>query len=206
MGGTSCSSTNRPVASVSWSTWATEIDSTRGGRAKATCAAELRFAQHRADLRQPRAAAAQVDAPGQHARLRELLEHQLHPRCPNGYVLANDPLNFVALLDGDSLGEVDLDLLGAREGQLQAIGERLGEGPPAEREHARALDATRPHESNVGGAATDVDEQPAGLLDLLVVHAARDGVGLGDDGHEVEVEHARHGLQRAQVDERRDTH
>ena len=43
----------------------------------------------------------------------------------------------------------------------------------------------------------------AGLLDLLVVHAPRDGVRLGDDGHELEVEHAGHGLQRAQVNQRR---
>ena len=103
-----------------------------------------------------------------------------------------------------ALGEVDLDLLGPRERQLEPIGERLGESPAAEREHARALDAALAHERDVGRAAADVDEQRAGLLDLLVVHAARHGVRLGDDRDQLQVEHARHGLQRAKVDQRRE--
>ena len=42
-----------------------------------------------------------------------------------------------------------------------------------------------------------------GLLDLFVVHASRDGVRLGDDRDQLQVEHARDGLQRAQMDQRR---
>jgi len=46
-------------------------------------------------------------------------------------------------------------------------------------------------------------EQRAGLLDLLIVHAPRYGVRLGDNRDQLEIEHARHGLECPEMDQRR---
>ena len=110
----------------------------------------------------------------------------------------------VGVLDLDAAREVDLELLRARERQLQPIGQGLGEGATAEREHARPLDAALADQRHVRRAATDVDEQRARLLDLLATDAARDGIRLGDDREQLEVELAGDALQRAEVDQRRE--
>ena len=68
---------------------------------------------------------------------------------------------------------------------------RLRERPAAEREHARPLDAALAHERDVGRPAADVDEQRARLADLLRPEDPRDGVRLGHDLEQLEVELAR---------------
>ena len=50
--------------------------------------------------------------------------------------------------------------------------------------------------------AADVDEQRAGLADLLRAEDARHGVRLGDDLQQLEVQLAGHGLERAEVHQR----
>ena len=111
---------------------------------------------------------------------------------------------FVAVVDRQAAGVVDLDGLGPRERQVQAVGEALGERPAAEREHPRALDAALADERDVGRPAADVDEQRAGLADLVAAEDAGDRVRLGDDLEQLEVELARDALERAEVDERRE--
>src|SRR4029079_16306685 len=80
----------------------------------------------------------------------------------------------------------------------------LGEPPPAQREHAGALDAALPDEGDVRRAAAHVDEQRPGLADLLVAEHAGDRVRRGDDLEELEVELAGDALQGAEVDQRRE--
>ena len=92
---------------------------------------------------------------------------------------------------------VDLALLRPRERQVKAVGEALRERPTAEREHPGALDAALADERDVRRAAADVDEQRARLADLLVAEDARDGVRLGDDLDELEVELVGDRLERA---------
>ena len=94
----------------------------------------------------------------------------------------------VGLVDGHPAGIVDLERLGARERQVEPVGEALGERPAAEGEHPRALDAALADERDVGRAAADVDEQRARLADLVAAEDARDGVRLGDDLEQLEVE------------------
>ena len=105
---------------------------------------------------------------------------------------------------GRPAGVVDLERLGPRERQVQPVGEALRERPAAEREHPRALDAALADERDVGRAAADVDEQRAGLADLVAAEDAGDGVRLGDDLEQLEVELAGDALQRAEVDQRRE--
>ena len=64
------------------------------------------------------------------------------------------------------------------------------------------LDAALADECDVRRAATDIDEQRARLADLLVAEDARDGVGLGDDLDELEVELVGDRLERPEVDQR----
>ena len=75
---------------------------------------------------------------------------------------------------------------------------------PPEREHARALDAAlRTSATSVVPPPTSMNSAP-GLADLVAVQAPRHCVRLGDDGHQLQVEHAGDGLQRPQVDQRRE--
>ena len=99
---------------------------------------------------------------------------------------------------------VDLERLGARKGQVEPIGERLRERPAAQGEHPGALDPALADEGDVGRAAADVDEDRAGLADLVGAEDARHRVRLGDDLDELQVELAGDALQRAEVDERRE--
>ncbi len=59
-------------------------------------------------------------------------------------------------------------------------------------------------EGDVGRPAADVDEERAGLPDLLGAEDPGDRVRLGDDLEQLEVELAGHALERAEVDERRE--
>ena len=104
--------------------------------------------------------------------------------------------------DRQAAGVVHLERLGPREGQVEPVGDRLGEGATAEGEHARALDAALADERDVRRAAADVDEQGPRLAQLLAAEHAGDGVRLGDDLEQLEVELAGHALERAEVDER----
>ena len=101
-------------------------------------------------------------------------------------------------------GVVDLERLGPRERQVEPIGEALRERPTAEREHPRPLDAALADERDVRRAAADVDEQRPGLADLVAAQDAGDGVRLGDDLEQLEVQLRRDALERAEVDERRE--
>ena len=104
----------------------------------------------------------------------------------------------------ETAGVVHLERLGARERQVEPVGEALGERPATEREHPRALDAALADERDVGRAAADVDEQRTGLADLVAAEDARDRVRLGDDLEQFEVELRRDALERPEVDERRE--
>ena len=108
------------------------------------------------------------------------------------------------MVDRQPAGVVDLERLGARERQVEAVGEALGERPATEREHPRALDAALADERDVGRPAADVDEQRAGLADLVAAEDARDCIRLGDDLEQLEVELRRDALQRPEVDQRRE--
>ena len=59
-----------------------------------------------------------------------------------------------------------LQRLGACEREAEALGQALGEGPSAERQHLRAGDPAMPHQRNVGGATADVDEHRPGIAQL----------------------------------------
>src|SRR4051794_23290150 len=132
------------------------------------------------------AASAELDAAGQHALLAELLEDQLDARRPDGNILGDDRAYRRGVLDLDAARVVDLELLGAGEGQLEAISQRLGERTAAEREHARGLDAALADQRNIRGPASDVDEERALLLDTLAAEAAGDRIGLGDDREQLQ--------------------
>ena len=75
---------------------------------------------------------------------------------------------------------------------------------PAEREHPRALDAALADQRDVRRPAADVDEQRAGLADLVAAEDARDGIRLGDDLEQLEVELAGDALEGPEVDQRRE--
>ena len=112
--------------------------------------------------------------------------------------------DLVASVDRQAAGVVDLERLGPRERQVEPVGEDLGERPAAEREHPRALDPALADERDVRRAAADVDEQRAGLADLVGAEDAGHGVRLGDDLEQLEVELRGDALERAEVDERRE--
>src|SRR5206468_1523024 len=109
--------------------------------------------------------------------------------------------DLLAVLVTEPARDVDLQHFRAREGEIEALGDRLREGPPAEGEHPGRLDAAAAHERDVGRAAPDVDEEAAGLNDPIAAQAARDGVRLGDDGQELQVELRCDALERADVDQ-----
>ena len=106
------------------------------------------------------------------------------------------------MLDRDPAGVVDLERLGPRERQVEAIGEALGERPAPEREHPGPLDAALADERDVRGPAADVDEERACLADLVAAEDPRDRVRLGDDLEQLEVQLRCHALERTEVDER----
>ena len=177
---------------------------TSGGRANGRPLPERLGRERRADLGQPRAAAAQVDPARQQVAARQLLHDQLDAGGPDADVVADDRGDVVAVVDRQAAGVVDLERLGARERQVEPVGEALGERAAAEREHPRALDAALADERDVRRPAADVDEQGAGLADLVAAEDAGDRVRLGDDLEQLEVELARDALERAEVDERRE--
>src|SRR5215212_7659982 len=167
-------------------------------------AGEVGLTQSALKLRQARATATQVDPSRKLTRFREFLEHQLYPGSPNGDIFADDEVDFAALLDRSALRKVDLDFLRPPEREIEPIGQRLCEGATAKRKHACRVDAALAHQRYVGRPATDVDEQRARLADLLLVETARHGIRLGDYSEQLQVELARHALQRAEVDQRRE--
>ena len=107
-------------------------------------------------------------------------------------------------VDREAARVVHLERLGARERQVQAVRDGLGERTAAEREHARPLDAALADEGHVGGPAADVDEQGAGLADVLGAQDAGHGVRLRDDLEQLQVELAGDGLERPEMDQRRE--
>ena len=112
--------------------------------------------------------------------------------------------DLVASIDLEAAGIVDLERLGPRERQVEPVGDRLGERPSTEREHPGPLDPALADERDVGGAAADVDEDRAGLADLLGAEHAGHRIRLGDDLEELEIELAGDALEGAEVDERRE--
>ena len=99
---------------------------------------------------------------------------------------------------------VDLERLGPRERQVEAVGEALGERPATEREHARPLDAALADEGHVRRPATDVDEQRPGLADVVAAEDPRHRVRLGDDLEQLQVQLRGHALEGTEVDQRRE--
>ena len=72
---------------------------------------------------------------------------------------------------------VDLDRFGPGKGQVQPIGQALGEGTPSEREHPGPLDPTLADEGDVRCPSTHIDEQRAGVpLDALISGHMKDVV------------------------------
>jgi hypothetical protein len=164
------------------------MTTTSGGRAN-----ESRF--------QNRTAAADVDPTRQEIAAAQLLHHQLDARAPDLDVVRDDLRDLVLAFHIEAPGVVDLQRLGARERQVEPVGEALREGPAAEREHARALDPTLADERDVRRAATDIDEQGTCLADLIRTQDASNGVRLGDHLEQLQVELARDALQGSQMDE-----
>ena len=141
-----------------------------------------------ADLRESRAAAADVDPTRQQIAAAELLHDELDSRCPDLDVVGDDLGDLVPSLDADAPGVVDLQRFGPREREIEPIGEGLRERAPAEREHPRALDAAGSDQGDVGRPAAHVDEQGAGLADRLGAEDAGDGVRLGHDFEQLEIQ------------------
>src|SRR5207237_10251803 len=77
--------------------------------------------------------------------------------------------------------------------------EPAGERTPTEVEHARALDSAVADERHVGGAATDVDEDPALGPDLRIGARPSECVRLGDRGGKLQVELPDHRLDGIDV-------
>ena len=96
----------------------------------------------------------------------------------------------------------DLETLRLVKVHREIGGESLGERPSSEGEHPGCFDAAAPNHGDVGGPAADVNEDGAQLVRLGGRAAARQGVGLGDRGHELEVQLLRDRLQRPDVRER----
>ena len=76
-----------------------------------------------ADLRQPRAAAAEVDPARQQVAAAQLLHDELDAGRPDLDVVGDDLGDLVASLDVEAAGVVDLRRLGPRERQVEPIGE-----------------------------------------------------------------------------------
>ena len=113
--------------------------------------------------------------------------------------------DLVVSLDGDAARVVDLERLGSRERQVEPVGEGLRERPAAEGEHARPLDAALPDERDVGRAAADVDEQRAGLPDLVATRGTRaTAYGSATISSSSRSSWLATRLQRAEVHERRE--
>ena len=108
------------------------------------------------------------------------------------------------MLDLQPAGVVDLERFRARERQIQSVGEALGEGASAEREHPRPLDPALADQRDVGRPAADIDEQRARLADVVAAEDARHGIRFGHDLEQLEVELRRDALERPEVDERRE--
>ena len=177
---------------------------TSGGRANEQPLPEPVRGERVADLRQPRAAAADVDPARQQVAAPSSSITSSTPAAQTSTSSATILRDLVALLDGEAPGVVDLERLGPRERQVEPVGEALRERPTAEREHPGALDPALADERHVGRAAADVDEQRAGLADLLGAEDPRDRVRLGDDLQQLEVELRGDALERPEVDERRE--
>ncbi len=161
---------------------------TSGGRANGQLLPESLGREVGLDRRQARAAAAQVDPAGQQVAPGELLDHQLDAGRPDRDVVADDPLDLGLAVDLQAPGEVDLERLGPGKRQVEPVGQRLRERAAAEGEHPGAFDAALADEGDVGRATADVDEDRAGLLDLLRAQDAGHGVRLGDDLEQLQVE------------------
>ena len=101
-------------------------------------------------------------------------------------------------------GDRQLRRLGLGERHAQALGQALGEGPPAQREHLGAGDAAAAHERHVRRPAADVDEDRAGVPELARIEAGGHRVRLRDHAEQLEVEGVGNGLERAEVDHRRE--
>ena len=202
---TSCWSTRRWVASTIEATWSGSHDRDLGRPRERQVLPEPLGLERRPDLRQPRAAAAQVDPAGSRSPAGELLDDELDPGRPDRRRRRRrSPRARRRRSTCEPAGVVDLERLGPRERQVEPVGDRLRERAPAEREHPGALDPALTDERDVGRPAADVDEERPGLLDLVGTEDPGDRVRLGDDLEELEVELAGDALERAEVDERRE--
>src|ERR1700694_457252 len=81
----------------------------------------------------------------------------------------------------------ELARLGIGEGDAEPGRQLLGEDPASDREHTGALDAAVANQGDVGGAAADVDEDAAEVVDLVGCGTAGHGVRLGDSGNQLQV-------------------
>ncbi len=165
-------------------------------------AREPRVAQCSGQLGQMGTTTTQLDPGREPAVSPELLQHQLHARRPHRHVLRDDGRHLLGVVDILAHGIGDLDALRLVERDPQPVRERLGEGTPAQREHARPFHAAVSHERDIGGAAADVHEQRPHRAQLVGADALRHRVGLGDDGQQLAVEPAGDGLECAEVDQR----
>ena len=142
--------------------------------------------------------------PGRRSPSDELFHDQLDAGCPDADVVGDDPGDVIGMLDRDATRVVHLERLGPRKGQVEPIGDALGERAAPEREHPRALDPALAHERHVRRPATDVDEERAGLADLVLTEDPGNGVRLGDDLQELEIELRGDALQGAEMNQRRE--
>ena len=203
-GVTSCWSTSRSVASEMVSIWSGDITTTSGRPGEREALVERLGGQGGRDLGQARPTAAQEDAAGQEIAAGQLLHDQLDAGRPDPHVVGDDRGHLVAVVDGHAPCVVDLERLGSREREVEPVGQALGERAATEGEHPGPLDAALADQRHVRRPAADVDEQRAGLADLVAAQDARDGVRLGHDLEQLEVQLRRDALERAEVDQRRE--
>src|SRR4029078_13530566 len=93
---------------------------------------------------EPAAAAAHEDPARQQIAAGQLLHDQLDSGCPYPDILADDVRDVLLALDVEAARVVDLERLGPRERQIQAVGDRFRDRTATGRAHARALDAALP--------------------------------------------------------------
>ena len=187
-GVTSCWSTSSSVASSIASTWSGAMIATSGGRANGR-----RF-QNRSAASASRISGSRDPPPQTWIR-----DGSISPAASSS-ITSSTPAAQTATssrtisatssrsVDGQPARVVHLQRLGAREREVEPVGDRLRERAPAEREHPRALDPALPDERDVGRPAADVDEQGAGLAHVVRAQHPGDRVRLGDDLEQLEVE------------------
>src|SRR5438445_9264359 len=141
------------------------------------------------ELRQQTPAAAEINVGGESLATRELFDAQREPLQQHLRIGAEKLGNLAVLLGGQqALGVPELARLRLLVAETECQREAARECAPAEVEHSRPLNASVAHERYVGGAAADIDEDPALGPCLLAGASTRERIRLCDRGCKPDVE------------------